>query len=179
MFPADTEPIQRIFQFLNDIQTGYVLLSASEQRYVYISPIPYTSETIPIIFSKKRNQTGQLRQAFDRYHEFNRRDGMGSLTEQVVWTNHQFEQNAHEYKDRSMIHPNRLLSCRRVFRRRGRDPGTWNESMQTVHTQVRTGSIPGTSVAYGRFGNEMRNKERRMINVRTTMRFGSIAQSAS
>ena len=75
-------------------------------------------------------------------------------------------------KTESTSHPNRVLSCRREFRRMSREPETNNESMQTGHAQVRTGSILDNSAAYRRFENERMNEQRRTIMVRIPVRFG-------
>jgi len=75
-------------------------------------------------------------------------------------------------KTESTSHPNRVLSWRREFLRMSREPETSNESMQTGHAQVRTGSILDNSAAYRRFENEMMNEQRRTIMVRIPVRFG-------
>ena len=75
-------------------------------------------------------------------------------------------------KTESTVHPNRVLSCRREFRRMSRDPDTRSESIQTGQAQVRTGSILDISAAYRKFENERINEQRSTTIVRTPVRFG-------
>ena len=75
-------------------------------------------------------------------------------------------------KTESTSHPNRVLSCRREFRRMSGKPKTNNESIQTGLAQVRTGSILDNSAAYRKFENERMKKQRMTITVRIPVRFG-------